>query len=326
MENMKFIDLFSGIGGFRIALESLGFKCVFSSDIDKEARKVYKNNFGENPEGDITKIPNSEIPSHDILCAGFPCQPFSISGKRLGFEDIRGTLFYDIARIAKYSRPKFLFLENVANFVKHDEGKTLKTILEILDSINYSVYYDVLNASLFGVPQSRKRVYFLCIRKDLNFKSYFFPKPTLENISLKNIILEDKYTKNLIIERNDIYFDKNSNKLMNSNNSTLKPVRIGYVNKGGQGERIYSERGHAITLSAYGGGVGAKTGLYYINGVVRKLHLEECKRVMSFPENFRIHESANQAYKQFGNSVVVKMIKIIFEKLLKDNNYPSHKT
>lgn len=316
MENMKFIDLFSGIGGFRIALESLGFDCVFSSDIDKEARKVYKNNFGENPEGDITKIPNSDIPAHDILCAGFPCQPFSISGRRMGFEDIRGTLFYDIARIAEYRRPKFLFLENVANFVRHDDGKTLQTILDVLNSIDYDVYYDVLNASLFGVPQSRKRVYFLCIRKDLNFKSYDFPTPTLENISLKNIILEDKYTKNLIINRNDIFFDKNLTNKTNSENLQLKPVRVGYVNKGGQGERIYSEYGHTITLSAYGGGVGAKTGLYYINGAVRKLHPEECKRVMSFPENFRIHESANQAYKQFGNSVVVKMIKIIFEKII----------
>lgn len=317
MEKLKFIDLFSGIGGFRIALKSLGFDCVFSSDIDKEARKVYKNNFGENPEGDITKIPNSDIPAHDILCAGFPCQPFSISGKRMGFEDIRGTLFYDIARIAEYRRPKFLFLENVANFVRHDDGKTLQTILDVLNSIDYDVYYDVLNASLFGVPQSRKRVYFLCIRKDLNFKSYDFPTPTLENISLKNIILEDKYTKNLIINRNDIFFDKYLTNKTNSENFQLNPVRIGYVNKGGQGERIYSEYGHAITLSAYGGGVGAKTGLYYINDAVRKLHPEECKRVMSFPENFKIHESANQAYKQFGNSVVVKMIKIIFEKILK---------
>ncbi|HQB62064.1 MAG TPA: DNA cytosine methyltransferase, partial [Spirochaetota bacterium] len=227
MENMKFIDLFSGIGGFRIALETLGFDCVFSSDIDKEARKVYKNNFGENPEGDITKIPNSDIPAHDILCAGFPCQPFSVSGKQMGFDDTRGTLFYDIARIAEYRRPKFLFLENVANFVKHDGGKTLQTILNALNSIDYDVYYDVLNASLFGVPQSRKRAYFLCIRKDLNFKTYAFPTPTLENISLKNIILEDKYVKDLIIERKDVFFDKNIALMNNYKNSQLKPIRIG---------------------------------------------------------------------------------------------------
>jgi DNA (cytosine-5)-methyltransferase 1 len=238
----------------------------------------------------------------------------------MGFDDTRGTLFYDIARIAEYRRPKFLFLENVANFVKHDGGKTLQTILNALNSIDYDVYYDVLNASLFGVPQSRKRAYFLCIRKDLNFKTYAFPTPTLENISLKNIILEDKYVKDLIIERKDVFFDKNIALMNNYKNSQLKPIRIGYVNKGGQGERIYSEYGHAITLSAYGGGVGAKTGLYYINGAVRKLHPEECKRVMTFPENFIVHERVNQAYKQFGNSVVVKMIKIIFEKLLKDNN------
>lgn len=320
MKNLKFIDLFSGIGGFRIALESLGFNCVFSSDIDKEARKVYKNNFGEEPEGDITKIKSSDIPKHDILCAGFPCQPFSISGKQLGFDDIRGTLFYEIARIVEYHQPNYLFLENVANIVEHDNGKTLKTILEILESINYDVYYSILNASDYGVPQSRKRVYFICIKKDLKYNKFNFPVPTLEKISLKDIIVDDKVTRKLVINRNDMFIEKFQIEPDKSGNYPLKPIRIGYVNKGGQGERIYHENGHAITLSAYGGGAGAKTGLYLINDFVRKLHPEECKRVMSFPDNFKIHDNINQSYKQFGNSVVVKIVKIIFEKLLEDNN------
>ncbi|HPO50202.1 MAG TPA: DNA (cytosine-5-)-methyltransferase [Spirochaetota bacterium] len=320
IKKLKFIDLFAGIGGFRIALESFGANCVFSSDIDVEARKTYKENFGDLPEGDITKIDSRDIPKHDILCAGFPCQPFSISGKRLGFEDARGTLFYDILRIAEYSQPNFLLLENVANLIKHNGGKTLNTILNILDSINYDVSFSVLNASEFGVPQSRKRVYFVCVRKDLRLKKYVFPSPSFEKTSIKDIAFDDKETQKLILDRKDIFIDEKKVKLSSSGNYFFKPVRVGFVNKGGQGERIYHENGHAITLSAYGGGVGAKTGLYLINNVVRKLSPEECKRAMSFPENFKISANPNQAYKQFGNSVVVKVLKCVFKKLIEDFN------
>ena len=155
LENYRFIDLFAGIGGFRIALESFGANCVFSSEWDKYAQKVYEANFGELPEGDITQISENNIPNHDILCGGFTCQPFSISGKQKGCEDIRGTLFFDIARIVEYHQPKVLFLENVRNFETHDDGKTLKIVKATLRDLGYDVFHKVLNASYFGLPQNR---------------------------------------------------------------------------------------------------------------------------------------------------------------------------
>jgi len=160
-QNFSFSDLFAGIGGFRIALESFGGKCVFSSEWDHYAALTYEHNFGEEPTGDITKIDEKDIPYHDVLCAGFPCQAFSISGKQGGFNDTRGTLFFDIARIAKYHKPKVLLLENVKHLVRHDNGKTLSTITRVLFDIGYEVFYEILDASDFGIPQSRKRVFFV---------------------------------------------------------------------------------------------------------------------------------------------------------------------
>ncbi len=313
MEKLKYIDLFCGIGGFRIALDSLGHSCVFSSDWDKEAQKSYKNNYGELPEGDITKIEESNIPSHDLICAGFPCQPFSISGKQLGFDDKRGNLFYEIARIAEYHQPKYLILENVANFYQHDKGNTLKTVIQILNQINYNVFYKVLNASFYGIPQSRKRIYIVAIRKDLNISNYNFPDPTFSQVKVRDYLIEEKETRNLVINRTDIVLPDD---ILPINKNTFRPIRLGKLNKGGQGERIYHVDGHGITLSAYGGGVGSKTGLYFINNGVRKLHPEECKRIMTFPENFEYHSNKNEAYKQFGNAVMPTMIKYLVESLL----------
>ena len=162
----RFIDLFCGIGGFRVALEKEGFDCVFSSEIDKHASEVYYKNFRERPEGDICNIPEKAIPPHDILCAGFPCQPFSISGNKRGIQDARGRLFYEILRIAEYHQPYVLMLENVKNIVSIDQGKTLKTMEVKLNDIGYEVNKHVLNASHFGVPQKRERIYFVCIRQD----------------------------------------------------------------------------------------------------------------------------------------------------------------
>ena len=303
IKSLKFIDLFAGIGGFHIALSSLGGKAVFASEWDKEAALVYENNFSLKPEGDITKISEKSIPDHDILCAGFPCQAFSISGKQLGFEDSRGTLFFDVARIAKEKQPKIMFLENVKNLARHDNGKTLAVIKNTLDEIGYDVFDKVLDASKFGVPQSRKRIYIVCFRKDLKVKDFSFPKEEKVKKHVLDIVLPDSETTKYVIHRNDV-------KINNSIKETFSdaPLRIGTVNKGGQGERIYSPLGTAITLSAYGGGAGAKTGLYRINGRIRKLAPRECARLDGFPENFKIAEKDNIAYKQFGNSVFANQI------------------
>lgn len=309
--DITFIDLFAGIGGFRIALESFGAKCVFSSEIDIYAKETYQANFGEEPCGDITKIKSEEIPAHDILCAGFPCQPFSISGKQKGFEDTRGTLFFEIARITEYHKPKVLILENVRNLVRHNNGKTFSYMLRALSELGYNVFYKVLNAGDYGVPQSRERVYIICFRKDLQIKDFAFPNPIANKVYLKDILLPDKDTDKYVIVRNDIV-------IFNKYVKECKPlpIRIGTINKGGQGERIYSPLGHAITLSAYGGGAGAKTGAYLVNGRVRKLAPRECALVQGFPDEFIIPVSDNQAYKQFGNSVAVPVLLAILNEIV----------
>ena len=158
-KNIRFIELFAGIGAFHQAMSAFGAKCVFASEWDKHCQETYAKNYDLVPKGDITQIDSRVIPAHDILCAGFPCQPFSISGKQLGFEDTRGTLFFEILRIMKYHKPKLIFLENVKNFVKHDDGKTLQVVKNNLEHLGYSVFYKVLNASDFGIPQKRERLY-----------------------------------------------------------------------------------------------------------------------------------------------------------------------
>jgi DNA (cytosine-5)-methyltransferase 1 len=307
LKDMKFIDLFAGIGGFRQALESYGAKCVFSSEKDKYAVETYEANYGEKPSGDITKIKNEEIPSHDILCGGFPCQPFSVSGKQKGFDDERGIHFFEIYRIAKYHKPKILFLENVSNLKKHNDSKTIEQMIQMLEEIGYIVNMKVLNASDYNVPQSRKRIYFVCFNKEkLPIYNFKYPKPILCTKYLKDILEDDSMTESFRIIRDDIIF-----KDVEIPRCEAKPIRIGTINKGGQGDRIYSPLGHAITLSAEGGGSGAKTGAYLINGHVRKLSPRECARVQGFPENFIIAEKTNQAYKQFGNSVALPVLKYI---------------
>lgn len=315
LSKYRFIDLFAGIGGFHIALSSFGAKCVFASEWDKYAATTYEENFGFKPSGDITEINEKDIPEHDILCAGFPCQSFSISGKQKGFDDIRGSLFFDIARIVEFHQPKVVFLENVKNLVNHDEGRSLKVIIETLEQLNYTVFSKVLNSSNFGLPQNRERIYIVAFSKTIDSNDFFFPKALNESNCVEDI-LEENPVEVKFIERNDIEIYKNYT-LQNSlfgKEYLNKPLQIGKVNKGGQGERIYHPHGHAITLSAHGGGIGAKTGLYLINGKIRKLSPRECARVQGFPDDFIINKSNSQAYKQFGNAVSINVLqKIILE-------------
>lgn len=320
LNGLTFIDLFAGLGGFRLSLESLGAKCIYSNEWNKAVQKVYAENFGELPEGDITKVNEKDIPDHDILCAGFPCQAFSVSGKQKGFEDSRGTLFFDIARIIKAKKPKIIFMENVKNFVVHDNGRTLNIVKRIIDDLGYTFYEKVLNATDFGIPQRRERVYMVCFRKDLNIKSFSYPKPFKLIHHLEDFLLKDEtMVKDLYIKRDDIYYND-----LIDNTYSDKSIRLGIVNKGGQGERIYSTKGAAITLSAYGGGVFSKTGGYLINGRPRKLHPRECARIMGYPDSYKISESPNQAYQQFGNSVVIDVLQYIgieIGKVIKEYKY-----
>jgi DNA (cytosine-5)-methyltransferase 1 len=315
-----FIDLFAGIGGFRTALEANDGECVYSVEWNKYAQAVYEYNYGEKPTGDITKISEHDIPEHDILCGGFPCQAFSISGSQQGFNDTRGTLFFDIARILKAKRPKVLFLENVKNLLKHDNGKTIKVIKKVLKDLGYNVKVEVLNASKYGVPQKRERVFIVGFRKDLVVSGFEFPQPTNKEIYIDDIIEDENVSDDYVINRPDTYFNDTKDKIDKGliPNDRLKPIRVGSINKGGQGERIYSGLGHAITLSAYGGGIAGKTGAYLINDRVRKLTPRECLRVQGFSESFKFPEaiSRNQRYQMCGNSVSVPVIDAIYKKIL----------
>lgn len=313
LSGLKFIDLFAGIGGFHLALESYGANCVYANEWDKHAQQVYYNNFGIQPEGDITKVDETSIPEHDILCAGFPCQAFSISGKQLGFNDSRGTLFFDVARIVKEKNPKVVFMENVKNFAAHDNGRTIAVVKATMEELGYNFYYSVLNSVDYGIPQKRERVYMVCFRKDIDNGFFHFPLPFKLKRHVEDFLIKDeKQVESLYIKRKDIYYNENEDKIYSN-----KSIRLGIVNKGGQGERIYSVKGIAITFSAYGGGVFAKTGGYLVNGRPRKLHPRECARLMGYPDEYKISEKTQQAYKQFGNSVVVDVLQYIVAEIAK---------
>lgn len=302
---MKFIDLFCGIGGFRVALENRDCECVFSCDINTKAKIIYKDNFGEEPFGDIEKIAARSIPKHDILCAGFPCQPFSISGKHQGIEDSRGKLFYDIVRIARKHKPKIMLLENVKNILTINNKKIINIIRKELEDLEYEVFFDVINASVYGIPQKRERVYFVCLRKGEGL-SYSPPKSTNQEIYLKDIIIDNKNCQDLIIDRQDIILKPDAT------TNALRPIRIGHVNKAHQGERIYSIKGHSVTIAATTGGAGANTGLYLVQDKVRRLHIEECKRIMGFDISHKL-SNGREGYKQLGNAVIPPIIEKVFD-------------
>ncbi len=307
LKGYTFIDLFAGLGGFHLALDALGAECVYANEWDIHAQNVYKKNFGILPEGDITKVDEKTIPDHDILCAGFPCQAFSISGKMLGFQDSRGTLFFDVARIVKEKRPQVVFMENVKNFAIHDGGRTIAVVEATMRELGYTFDYRVLNAVNYGIPQKRERVYMVCFRHDIANNVFLFPQPFKLTRYVEDFLLDDEdIPAKLYVDRADTFYNG-----VKDNKYSNRSIRLGIVNKGGQGERIYSTKGIAITLSAYGGGAFAKTGGYLVNGKPRKLHPRECARLMGFPDSYIISSNANQAYKQFGNSVVVDVLQLI---------------
>jgi len=311
VKKFTFIDLFAGIGGFRIGLEMNGGECVFSSEWDTNSQSTYSANFGSFPAGDIRKIDEKTVPAHNILCAGFPCQAFSISGKKMGFEDTRGTLFFEVARIAKQTRPDVLFLENVKNFANHDNGKTLATILTTLEDLGYKTFHKILRSSDYGVPQARERIYIVAFHKRTKVKEFNFPEKSERTVVVRDI-LEKEPKSAKVIERNDIFFAEGKDDSLR----LRKPNKLGIINKGGQGERIYSINSAGITLSAYGGGAASKTGAYLVGKNIRKLSPRECARMQGFPDDFEIPVSINLAQKQFGDSVSVPVIQSIGNKIV----------
>lgn len=318
----KFIDLFAGIGGFRLAMQNLGGKCVFTSEWDEQAKKTYEANFGEVPFGDITKEETKKfIPDNfDVLCAGFPCQAFSIAGKRGGFEDTRGTLFFDVAEIIRRKKPKAIFLENVKGLRNHNGGRTLETILNVLrNDLGYFVPEpQVVNAKEFGVPQNRERIYIVGFRKDLKITKFEYPLPSNKKVAFANV-----KEKNVVPTR---YY------LSTQYLQTLHNHRERHANKGnGFGFEIIPDTGIANAVVC--GGMGRERNLVLdhritdftpetkIKGMVnregvRKMTPREWARLQGFPDKYIIPVADASAYKQFGNSVAVPAIQATANKIL----------
>lgn len=316
-----FIDLFAGIGGIRLAFQNLAGKCVFSSEWDKYAQITYEKNFGEVPFGDITKINEKNIPEHDVLVAGFPCQAFSIAGKRGGFEDTRGTLFFDVARIIKEKKPKAFFLENVKGLINHDRGRTLKVILQTLrEDLNYYVPEPkVINAKDFGVPQNRERIFIVGFKKELDINDFNYPNPINKSVCLNDIIEDKPVSVKYYLSTQYI--------------KTLIEHKKRHESKGnGFGYEIISTDGIANAIVV--GGMGRERNLIIDNRLtdftpvthikgevnregIRRMTPREWARLQGFPDKFVIAVSDAQAYKQFGNSVAVPAVQATANEIIK---------
>jgi len=395
IKKFQFVDLFCGVGGFHQALTQLGGKCVFASDIDKECQKTYFENYGLEPEGDITKVDEKLIPNFDILCGGFPCQSFSKAGNRKGIEDARGTLFFDILRIAKYHKPKFMLLENVRNLAGHDNGRTWKIIHENITEIGYSVSESpiIFSPHFSGIPQHRERVFILCKRADLgNVPEFNFqPKPNLicdvdnilqddSEIDLKKYKLNDelialieiwndfiqgiktplpgfpvwadrlceldmeedleilpKWKRTIIIKNNDLY-EKNKNFLDSwlnkaQNLENFKGSKAKFEWQAGKVEdpniwdtiMQFRPSGLRVKRATYLPALVAITQTSILGNRKRFITPRECARIQSFPDHFKLHSKDSVAYKQFGNSVNVKVVKMFSEFLLQNEDFEPEK-
>ena len=339
MEKKKYkgIDLFCGIGGFRLAMKENNVQCVFSSDIDKFARETYSANFYDVPVGDITRVDVSDIPSFDILTAGFPCQPFSYAGLGRGFEDqTRGTLFFDICRIVQYHRPKMIFLENVKGLVSHKNGETLKTILNNLKNLGYDTHWKVLSSLNYGLPQKRERWYCVAFDKKVTFD---FPKPIIGKPILRDIVdiannsSELKLT-NFELDRIQYHFTHcHEKERVRHDNSKYAPT----TKKGKYGIFSFQKPDGSLRFHV---GDTAKTQIQeafyacldtYAPTIIagrtpklwdlkRKLSVLEAKRLQGFPDSFSMPVSDHQAYKQLGNSVSVPIITKIMRAMIETYN------
>jgi len=394
-KKFEFIDLFCGIGGFHQALTQLGGECVFASDIDKECRQTYFENYGLMPVGDITKVDEKTIPNFDVLCGGFPCQSFSKAGNRKGIEDARGTLFFDILRIAKHHKPKFMLLENVRNLASHDKGRTWKIIHENLVKIGYSVSASpiIFSPHFIGIPQHRERVFILCKRVDIGNvpEFYFQPKPDLK-CEIDNILQDDseidlkkyklkkevislieiwndfiqglktplpgfpvwadrlceldmdedlevlpKWKKTFILKNNDLYeknkrfldsWLKRARKLENFNGSkAMFEWQAGKVEDPNIWSTIMQFRpsGLRVKPPTYFPALVAITQTSILGNRKRFITPRECARIQSFPDNFIIHSKDSIAYKQFGNSINLKVAKMFAEFLLYNDSFKPKK-
>jgi DNA (cytosine-5)-methyltransferase 1 len=331
IREMKFIDLFAGIGGFRIALEEFGNKCVFSSEMDKYCQKVYEDNFKDIPSGDITQISENSIPDFDILTAGFPCQPFSYAGRQEGFNDkTRGTLFFDVLRIIKAKKPKMFLLENVKGLKSHNNGETMDIILSSLEELGYDVHWKVLDSHKFGVPQKRERWYCIGFDKKVDFK---FPIQTNPNTTLKDIVdvqakhpdLElSEFEKSRIqhhfssseirVPHDNSMYAPNTKKGKHGVFSFLKPDKTLRFHIGDAAKTQIQEAYYCSLDSVAPAIIAAREPKLW--DISRRLSVDECRKLQGFPDKFIFNVSNLQAKKQLGNSVAVPVIREIVRNML----------
>ena len=293
---LTFADMFCGIGGFHVAASDLGMQCVFACDIDAEARRAYNANFGVEPFGDITAIRPETVPDHDILMAGFPCQPFSIIGSMQGFEDVRGTLFFNLAEIIEAKKPAALLLENVRQLSTHDKGRTLRRIMEVLTDLGYRANWKVHNALDFGLPQKRERTFIVGFKDDsipFDWPEPFGEPPSLQTVLESNV--PEKYFASERIRRK-----------RQERHESPYDLSIWHENKGGN----VSSHPFSCALRA-----GASYNYLLVNGE-RRLTPREMLRLQGFPESFELPGSYQQIRKQTGNAVPVPIVKSILEKML----------
>lgn len=296
---VRFIDLFAGIGGMRIPFDELGYRCVFTSEIDRYAQMTYKANFGEVPSGDITAVHEDDIPSHELLLAGFPCQPFSHAGKRLGFEEVRGTLFFDIVRIMKKHEPAIVFLENVRGFKWHDGGRTFEVACRVMEGLGYAVHWSILNARDFGLPQNRERVYIVALnRRKVSSQLFQWPVGDAFPTRLGDVlepVVNGRYT---ISDKMWAWHQgrKQERRAMGS----------------GFGYSLFdADSPYTRTLSARYHKDGCEILIRQQGSNPRRITPLEARRLQGFPDWFKVEVSDTQAYTQFGNAVPIPVIRAI---------------
>jgi DNA (cytosine-5)-methyltransferase 1 len=295
-KKLTFADMFCGIGGFHIAAHSLGMECVFACDIDPDCRKIYEHNFKVKPEGDISRIDLKAIPDHDLLFAGFPCQPFSIIGNRGGFSDVRGTLFFELAKTIEAKQPSAVVLENVRMLASHNEGKTLERITAVLKELGYSVDHKIFNALDFGLPQKRERILIVGFKGDVS--GFKWPDRKLPMIPLKEILEKNPDPRSFVSER--------IRRKRHADHKAKVTPSIWHENKAGH----ISSYPYSCALRA-----GASYNYLLVDGE-RRLTPREMLRLQGFPDSFEIVGNDSQIRKQAGNSVPVPMVRAVIERVL----------
>ena len=329
---MKFLELCAGIGGFRQALENLGCECVGYSEIDKHAIKLYSAWYNDECNfGDITKIEAEKLPDFELLVGGFPCQAFSVAGKRGGFNDTRGTIFFDFARIMKAKKPKFAIFENVKGLLNHDGGKTYETMLRTLDELGYNAQWGILNTKFHGLPQNRERVYIVANLRERSSTKILFERgnDSADKVErTENGIIGQFYNRKGKTHQDlgVISSEGHSPALLATTHKNPRIVKIGDIDGlNTQYSRVYDSKGVSTTINAQGGGLGAKTGLYNAGDKVRRLTPKECFRLQGFKDEmvdlgYKLGISDTQLYKMAGNAVSVSVVEWVAQRVLNWDN------